>query len=197
MTVAVPFMSLEEYFTYTEGTDTLYELDNGELIAMPPESELNRRIATFLLIYFAQHGILPQRLTLKTEIAVSGRRATVRLPDLMVLSEELAAALTGATRSTVTLDMPPPRLVVEVVSPGKTNRDRGYRYKRSQYEARGIAEYWIVDPMAQQVTVLTLVNGLYETAVFEGEAEVVSTLLTELAPGQPLTAAQVLSAGAG
>jgi Uma2 family endonuclease len=52
--------------------------------------------------------------------------------------------------------MPPPRLVVEVVSPGKTNIDRDYRYKRSQYQARGIAEYWIVDPITQRVTVLTL-----------------------------------------
>ena len=195
MTVAAPLMSLEEYFTYTEGTDALYELENGELIAMPPESDLNQRIASFLFARFLQLGIAPDRLRMKTEVIVSGIRASVRLPDLMVLSEELAAALAGATRSTVTLDMPPPRLVVEVVSPGKTNRDRDYRYKRSQYEARGIAEYWIVDPMAQQVTVLTLVNGLYETAVFEGAAEIVSALLTELAPSQPLTAAQVLSAG--
>jgi Uma2 family endonuclease len=54
----------------------------------------------------------------------------------------------GATRATITLDMPPPRLVVEVVSPEKKNIDRNYCYKRSQYEVRGIVEYWIVDPIA-------------------------------------------------
>jgi Uma2 family endonuclease len=91
-----------------------------------------------------------------------GVRTTVRVPDLLVLSEELATALEGATRATITLDMPPPRLVVEVVSPGKKNIDRGYRYKRSQYEARGIVEYWIVDPIAQRVSVLTRIEGLYE-----------------------------------
>ena len=150
MTIAITRMSLADFFAYDDGTNALYELENGELLVMPPESKLNRRIATFLLAYFVQVGILPQYLTMKTEV-VSGARATVRLPDLMVLSEELATVLEGATRPTVTLEMPPPRLVVEVVLPGKEAIDRDYRYKRSQYEARGIAEYWIVDPMAQRV----------------------------------------------
>lgn len=64
--------------------------------------------------------------------------------------------------------MPPPLLVVEVVSPGQENRD--YRYKRSEYAARGIAEYWIVDPMQQRVMVLEWVEGLYEEKVYEGIA---------------------------
>jgi hypothetical protein len=42
-----------------------------------------------------------------------------------------------------------------VVSPGKENEDRDYRYKRSEYAARGIAEYWIVDPERDRVAVLT------------------------------------------
>ena len=37
------------------------------------------------------------------------------------------------------MDMPPPLLVVEVVSPNQKKRD--YRYKRTEYAARGIAEY--------------------------------------------------------
>jgi hypothetical protein len=55
-----------------------------------------------------------------------------------------------------------------VVSPGKENEDRDYRYKRSEYAARGIAEYWIVDPEHDRVTVLVLANGLYGAAVFCG-----------------------------
>ena len=193
MTVAATRMNLADFFAYDDGTDTLYELENGELIVMPPESDLNQRIVSFLFAYFLQAGILPECLRMKAEVLVSGARATVRLPDLMVLSEELAAAMAGATRATVTLEMPPPRLVVEVVSPGKEAIDRDYRYKRSQYQARGIAEYWIVDPIAQQVTVLTLVDGLYEAATFAGDEMVASAFLTALAQ-QSLTAAQVLQA---
>ncbi|HEY9631742.1 MAG TPA: Uma2 family endonuclease [Coleofasciculaceae cyanobacterium] len=186
MTVASQKMTLEEYLDYDDGTDTFYELVNGELVEMPPESELNRRIAMFLVIYFAQQGIPSQRLTLKTEIVVSGSRATTRFPDVMILSEELETALEGASRSTVMLDMPPPMLVVEIVSPKQENRD--YRYKRSEYGARGIAEYWIVDPMQQKVTVLEWVEGLYEEKVYEGDSPIASPLFGVL----NLTTSQIL-----
>ncbi|MFZ4639002.1 MAG: Uma2 family endonuclease [Nodosilinea sp.] len=192
--IAAVSMGLEDFFAHTEDTETRYELENGELREMPPESDLNLRIASFLFAYFLQQGVTHDRLRMKTEVAVSGARMTVRLPDLMVLSEESAAALAEAMRSTITMDLPPPRLVVEVVSPGKQNIDRDYRYKRAQYQAREIAEYWIVDPLAQRVTVLTLVEGLYEEGIFEGEAVVTSPLLGELA-GTALTAKQVLQAG--
>lgn len=195
MTVAATFMSLEDFLAYTDNTDILYELENGELREMPPESDLNQRIVSFLFAYFLRQGVPHEYLRTKAEVSVSGSRVTVRLPDFMVFSEELAAALTGATRTTVTMDMPPPQLVVEVVSPGKNNRDRDYRYKRSQYQARGIAEYWIVDPTAQRVTVLTLVEGLYEPEEFEGDAVISSTLLDELTAERDLTAKQILQAG--
>lgn len=186
MTIASQKMTLEEYLNYDDGTDTQYVLENGELVVMPPESELNRRIGIFLLAYLLQFGIPAYRLTMKTEIVVSGSRATTRFPDLMVLSEELAAALEGARRSTVMPDMPPPMLVVEVVSPGQGSRD--YRYKRSEYAARSIAEYWIVDPTQQRVTVLEWVEGLYEEKVYEGDMAIASPLLGTL----ELTATQVL-----
>ncbi|NJN75211.1 MAG: Uma2 family endonuclease [Synechococcaceae cyanobacterium RL_1_2] len=137
-------MTIEEFLAYQSDDDTCYELENGELLKMPPESELNRRIAVFLLIYFAQLGVPAYCLSQKTEIAVTGSKVAVRIPDLMILSEESALALEGASRSTITIDMPPPELVIEVVSAGKENIDRDYRYKRSQYQAREISEYWIV-----------------------------------------------------
>ncbi|MGB3557933.1 MAG: Uma2 family endonuclease [Geitlerinemataceae cyanobacterium] len=178
MTVTSVKMTLAEFLDYDDGTDTLYELENGELIPMPSESEINRRIAMFLLAYFLQLGIPYYRLTMKTEVAVSGSRVSVRVPDLLVLSEDLAMALEGASRSIVLMDMPPPLLVVEVVSPNQEKRD--YRYKRSEYAARGIAEYWIVDTILQKVTVLEWVEGLYEEQVYAGESSIVSPILGNL-----------------
>lgn len=179
-------MTLEEYFTYSNGTDAQYELVNGELIEMPPESELNIRIASLLFAFFLKQGIPSYRVRIGTEIVVSGSRVTTRFPDVVVLSEDLATALEGASRSTVMLDMPPPLLVVEVVSPGQENRD--YRYKRSEYAARGIAEYWIVDPLQQKVTVLEWVEGFYEEKVYTGEERIASPLFGNL----ELVATQVL-----
>ncbi|OKH19439.1 hypothetical protein NIES208_02705 [[Limnothrix rosea] IAM M-220] len=185
-------MTLEEYLAYQPEDDAIYELENGELREMPPESDLNQRIATFLLIYFAQLGIPSYCLRIGAEIAVTGSKVSVRVPDLMVLSEEAAIALEGATRATIMLDMPKPELLVEVVSPGKENITRDYRYKRAQYQARGINEYWIVDPLTEKITVLTMNEGLYDEAIFEGSEQLVSAFLQQNNAEEKLIVSQVL-----
>jgi Uma2 family endonuclease len=134
-------------------------------------------------------------------VVVNGYRTTTRIPDLMVLSEDLANALSGAKRSVVMPDMPPPVLVVEIVSLGTANEERDYRYKRplrylrssAEHAARGIAEYWIVDPHSAQVTVLTLVAGLYEEAVFRDG----NCLISPILPGLAITATEIFQAGVG
>jgi len=193
--VTSEIMSLEDFLNYDDGTDACYELEDGRLLFMPSESDINQRIAMFLLAHCLQRGIPFYRFRMKTEVVVMGARATVRVPDLLVLTEELAQVMTGATRSIVMLDMPPPELVVEVVSPGNENKNRDYRYKKSQYQARGIGEYWIVDPIQEKITVLTLVEGLYEEAEFTGDAIISSPFLSALNQESPLTVAQVLQAG--
>ena len=181
-------MTLEEYLTYDDGTDARYELVNGELVEMPSESDLNNAIAIILIAAFLQ--VVPASLLRRgTEIVVSGSRATARVPDVMVLTEEAATALSGSSRSIILLDMPSPQLVVEVVSRGLDNEKRDYRHKRSEYAARKIPEYWIVDPEQKRVTLLTLVEGLYEEVVFTGS----DRLLCPTFPTLQLTAGQVLS----
>lgn len=162
-------MTFDEYLVFDDGTDKRYEFEGGELVEMPPESPLNSRIARFLfailLTAFSEDLICHK----DTEIAVSGTQVQARLPDLMLLSPELADILNSSSRGTITLEMPPPDLIVEVVSPGTTNENRDYRFKRSEYAARGVPEYWAIDPDEHKITVFTLVNGFYEEAVYTGE----------------------------
>jgi Uma2 family endonuclease len=108
-----------------------------------------------------------------------------------VHSEESRAALAGAKRSVLTRDLPPPALVIEIVSPGTENRDRDYRYKRTEYAAREITEYWIIDPEIQQITLCLWVNGQYEDTVYTGDTPIKSTVV----PGFDLSAANVLAFG--
>ncbi len=184
-------LTLEEYLDYDDGTDTRYELVDGELVEMPTESPENCQIAKLLMFELAKY-ISILLINLKdTEIAVSGKRAKVRLPNLTVLSEEGYKALAGQPSNTITHDMPSPVLVVEVVSPGQASRDRDYRYKRTEYAARNIAEYWIIDPEKQQVTVCLWVNGQYEDTVYRGDKPIESTIVTDFA----LSADQILALG--
>ena len=132
-----------------------------------------------------------------TEIFVSSRTVSSRYPDLMVLSEEGQSALEGAKRSAVTINMPAPALVIEVVSPGepgdKRNYDRDYVDKPKEYAARGIPEFWQVDPTPDRavVIVLSLKDGAYQSREFRGRDRVLSPTFPDL----QLTAEQILRAG--
>ncbi|PSN20090.1 hypothetical protein C7271_04020 [filamentous cyanobacterium CCP5] len=179
MTVSKTRLTFDEYLAYDDGTDTRYELVDGELIEMPPESPENLNLARFLLVRLLQYFPLTWVVN-NTEVEVSGRLARCRVPDLLVHTEESAAALEGARRATITRDMPPPALVVEVVSPGEDNRRRAYRYKHTEHAARAIAEYWIVDPQERQITVCQWVEGQYEDTVFRGADVIRSTVVPRL-----------------
>ena len=160
------FQSFDEYLAYDDGSDKLYELFNGKLIEVPPESGINVQIATYLLIQFATligyrrvrgHGL---------ELEVNGEPRN-RYPDLTILREEHIELL--AKRNTVRLTMPPPLLVVEVASPGELQRNRDYVAKRTQYQNCDIPEYWIIDPILKTVLVLELSQSQYrERGSFSG-----------------------------
>ena len=172
------FQSFEEYLSYDDGTEKLYELFNGELIEMPPESGINVQIATFLLIQFVSllgykrvrgHGL---------ELEVRGEPRN-RYPDLTIIREEHIQQL--ANRNTIRLSMLPPLLVVEVVSPGELQRDRDFIAKRLQYQDCGIPEYWIIDPQTQSILVLELINETYtEMGIFSGDDLVLSSQFNSL-----------------
>jgi Uma2 family endonuclease len=183
------FQSFEEYLSYDNGTDKLYELFNGELIEMPPESGINVEISTFLLIQFALllnyrrvrgHGL---------ELEVRGEPRN-RYPDLTIIREEHIQQL--AKRNTIRLSMLPPLLVIEVVSPGELQRDRDFIAKRIQYQNCGIPEYWIIDPETRTILVLELTDQTYtEIGNFSGDDLVVSPQFSQL----NLKVAQIFDAG--
>ncbi len=195
MTVATQRrMSLEQYLTYDEGTDARYELVDGVLVAMGAESDLNVTIGGFLIAVFLQLGIPHYCLRRGTEIATPMGTATSRYPDLMVLTESGSACLKGQKQSIIRSDMPPPAIVIEVVSPGNEdseNYQRDYIDKRLEYAGRKIPEYWLIDPARKVVLVLTLANGVYQEATFTGNSVIISPTF----PGLTLTAIAVLTAG--
>lgn len=186
-------LSLEDYLNYDDGTDTRYELEDGVLVEMGAESDLNVSIAMFLIVIFSQY-VHHSRIKRGSEIVLPTTITNTRCPDLMVLTEEGATALKGQARSMITVDMPAPMLVIELVSNSERNkvsRNRDYIDKRSEYAARGIPEYWIIDPIAELVLVLNLVDDAYQVTLFVDNQPIVSQAFPELG----LTANEVLAAG--
>ena len=71
-------------------------------------------------------------------------------------------------------------LVIEIVSPGSTNRERDLIAKRNDYAKAGVAEHWIVDPDEQTVLVLSLDGQSYRThGEFKPGAVVTSPILAK------------------
>ena len=196
MTQAKPrFRTFEEYLSYDDGSDRRYELVDGEIVELPPESPENDFLALNLrdlLIALVRRQLIRVH-TCEIEVPVlKPREPANRYPDLVILRAEHLDLM--GRRLTIKLNMPPPMLIVEVVSPGTEtteNYQRDYTGKRDQYAARGIPEYWLIDPQRQTVLVLTLKGVSYQEKSFAGQAPIVSSAFPDL----KLTAEQILNAG--
>ncbi|MFM7908228.1 MAG: Uma2 family endonuclease, partial [Microcystis sp.] len=146
LTTKPRFQTFVEYLHYEDNSEEHYELFNGELVEMPPESGLNFQIANRLFLVFALMLGTDRVIGHGLELEVRGEPKN-RYPDLTIIREEHIQLL--SQRNTILLSMLPPLLVIEVVSPGEIQRERDYIAKRSQYQDCGIPEYWIVDPQTQ------------------------------------------------
>jgi Uma2 family endonuclease len=186
-------MTFEEYLDYDDDTDMRYELVDGVLVEMGAENDINIEIAGFLvsiLLQFFPHYLIRRG----TEVEVNSPVATSRYPDLMVLTETTREAMKQDKRSIVLRSMPAPALVVEVVSPGdehSTNYKRDYEEKPLEYAARGIPEYWIVDPERAIISIGVLMENAYQFTQYQGDKAISSPIF----PAFNLTAAQILTAG--
>jgi Uma2 family endonuclease len=182
------FACFEDYLTWSNDPSNLldgqFELINGGLIELPPESGVNDAIANRLFFRLVASGTLPLNLVRpgKCEIQVPVLRsgdAANRYPDLVVLQPEHLMLI--QTRLTITQTMTPPQLVAEILSPGRQNRDRDVIYKRDQYAARGIPEYWLIDPQQGTIQILQLQDGAYrEFGIFQGSQAMSSPTLPNL-----------------
>jgi len=184
-TTAAPF-TFENYVAYDDGSENRYELVDGELVAMTPPTFRHMLIAKFVeQCLDAEIDRLGLGWFCLREAGVRTGVRKSRLTDVYVLTPEQVSGLVNRAAIAQT----PPLLAVEVVSPDSVTRD--YRYKRTEYAALEILEYWIVDPLESKVTVLVFNEGLYDEAVFGGNQALVSPTFSEL----NLTVEQILAAG--
>ena len=72
----------------------------------------------------------------------------------------------------------PPDLIVEIISPESQSRDR--REKFLEYQAAGVREYWLVEPMSQTVEIYVLGKSKKYELVEEVNGKIPSTVLKGL-----------------
>jgi Uma2 family endonuclease len=141
-----------------------YEIIDGVLYMAPFPTEWHQS-AVGQLFYYLQTYIKLTGLgrvylaPFDVELAYN----VVVQPDvLVILNENLSKIIPSRVVGA-------PDLVVEVASPGTAAHDR--REKQDAYARAGVPEYWIADPAARTVEVLTLKAGEYHSlGVYEGPA---------------------------
>jgi Uma2 family endonuclease len=126
-----------------------YEILEGELYITPSPMTRHQLIAFRLshvfMAYLETHPI-GTGLAAPCDVILS--ETDVVQPDLFVVLHG------GIARITDKNVQGPPDLVVEILSPGTSARDRDL--KRKRYEYFRVREYWLVDPDANSIETLTL-----------------------------------------
>lgn len=175
-------VTFADYLTYFDGSDTKYELVDGELVSMSLATGKHGGITKFLerdldgeiertgLPWIALQGLVGVRCPRGIGLD------TVRIPDVVVMQRNDWQAL-QEREAVIDFDLAP-LLVIEVISPSTKNVD--YRAKRTEYAARDIPEYWIVDPLETKVSVLINSDGWYDVTEFVDSDLLISPTFPEL-----------------
>ncbi|BBC24587.1 Uma2 family endonuclease [Pseudanabaena sp. ABRG5-3] len=176
-------VTFADYLAYFDGSETRYELVDGELFAMAMGT--GRHGETIDQVYLKIRAEIDRTaqpwIVKQGQIGVRCPRGigldTARIPDVVVMLRDEWQSLQDR-EAVIGFELSPPLLVVEVVSPSTKITD--YRAKRTEYAARDIPEYWIVDPIETKVSVLVLSDGWYDVTEFSNGDRLVSPMFPEL-----------------
>jgi len=139
-----------------------YELIQGRIVMTPPAGQAHASIEATLAHRLREH------VTGNALGTVFGSSAGYDLPsgdtvepDLSFVSKERMARgpRTGPDQFLRVV----PNLVVEILSPSTSRRDR--TEKKDIYERNRVDEYWIVDPRQKSVTVFHLADARYDAGL--------------------------------
>ena len=146
-------MSFEEYSEYInlpENADKRFELIENQIYMMSSPSSTHSRILTSVSgeIYNYLRGKKCE-LFVGLDIHLPGAHGKTHVfcPDLFINCDP--------ARITKNFCLGAPEFIIEVASPSTDYRD--YGLKRWLYMAFGVEEYWVIDPMAEKVTVFSVI----------------------------------------
>ena len=149
-------LTVEDYMVTSD--DERWELLDGELIMPAAPGTRHQRIQVNLgwrLSQFVNEQAVGKVYFAPTDVVLSD--TDVVQPDLLFVSTGRLDIVTPANIQGA------PDLVVEILSPATSERDRGY--KSELYARHGVKEYWMLGTNPDTVSVLLLQDNGYE--VFE------------------------------
>jgi Uma2 family endonuclease len=166
-----PKVSYEEFLEWMDD-ERHAEWVDGEIIEMSPVSNQHQNVAGFLIallrIYVEERHLGEVRnesYQMKPALHLPGRA-----PDFFFVANAHLDRLKN------TYLEGPADLVVEIISPESRARDRGDKF--FEYEAAGIPEYWLIDPIREQAEFYQLgADGIYRPASLDEQGRYHSVVL--------------------
>ena len=160
--------SEEEYLVLTGQRNRMVEFTDGFLEVLPMPTTKHQMLLKFLFLAFFHFFEAKGGNVLFSPLRLRIRPDKFREPDLLLLlsatdSRQHNRFWDGAN------------LALEVVSEDKPERD--LVDKRIDYAEGQVPEYWIVNPLTETITVLTLRGDAYEEAGFYRRGESAPSVL--------------------
>lgn len=183
-------ISFEEFLEWYPEDGKRYELIEGvvvEMLPTGPHEDLSGFLIAQLNLEVRKRQLpysIPRTCIVKPRASGSGYQ-----PDVAVLNREVIAEEPLWMKASVIQNGKTVPLVIEIVS---TNWRDDYAHKFIEYEAMGIAEYWIVDyralgavryigkPKQPTITVCHMVEGEYQMRRFIAGQHLESSIFPEL-----------------
>ncbi|MEP7187736.1 MAG: Uma2 family endonuclease [Roseiflexaceae bacterium] len=164
-------VSFEEFLAWCD-EDTHAEWVDGAIIMMSPASDQHQDLVEFLITILRLFNESQQAgwvrsgpFLMRTDVKPSGRE-----PDILFVTKERMQLVQPTF-----LDGPAD-LIIEIVSPESIGRDRGEKFV--EYEAAGVKEYWLIDPLRQQAEFYQLDDqGVYRAAALDADGRYYSIML--------------------
>ena len=145
------------------GKGARVEWVDGETVIMSPENITSARLEHWLdrvLGEYVDYHELGEVMAAEVLVRLPEQR-TDRVPDLLFVAKE------HADRVKPTHIDGPPDLCIEIVSPASQARD--WREKYLEYEAAGVHEYWVIDPMSRRAEFYALETTQHRQDAADGQ----------------------------
>lgn len=141
---------------------------NGRVIVMAPASRRHVQLTGWiqsLLLIVVQQQQLGEVLGPEFMVRLRKGERSRRVPDVLFVSSARKSLLKPTYLDGA------PDLAIEVVSPDSVARD--WREKYLAYEAAGVREYWVIDPLSRQMEVYALKRRKFQlmASVKDGSVE--------------------------
>lgn len=125
-----------------------YEVIDGELFVSSAPTVLHQITLTNIVSAFSNHLRQHPIGRILPGVGIIFDDYNGVIPDLIFITKErMRQTLKGGRFHGA------PEIVIEILSPGASNERRDRQVKRSLYAARGVSEYWIVDPESRSAEI--------------------------------------------